>query len=136
MAGKDINKLHEFLKNAGTYYLATMDGDQPRVRPFGTTLLYENKIYLLTSQTKDVSRQLKDNSNFEISAMDESGRWIRVAGKLVQDNRLEVHKAMLDEYPHLRGNYQEGEPNTNTLYMSITKAIIYSFTEEPIELEV
>ncbi len=136
MAGKDIKRLHKFLKEAETYYLATGDGDQPRVRPFGTALLYEDKIYILTSKAKDVSKQIEHNPKFEISTMDKRERWIRVTGTLVEDNRVEVHKAMLDDYPHLRASYTEGDENTNTLYLSISKATIYSFTEAPEELEV
>lgn len=136
MAGKDIKTVHNFLKNAETYYLATVEGSQPRVRPFGTALLYEDKIYILTAKSKDVSKQIESNSKFEISAMDKDGRWIRITGALVADNRKEVHKEMLDNYPHLRANYTEGDDNTNTLYLDIFRATIFSFTELPVELDV
>ena len=136
MKENNIKKVYDFLNEAGTYYLATTDVNQPRVRPFGTALLYEDKIYILTAKSKDVSKQIENNSKFEISTMDKNERWIRVSGALVEDNRIEVHKAMLDKYPHLRENYKEGDSNTNTLYLSVSKATIYSFTEEPEVLEV
>lgn len=136
MAGKDLSKVHQFLKDAVTYYLATQDGDTPRVRPFGTALLYEDKIYILTAKEKNVSRQIEKNPKFELSAMDKKERWIRVSGELNADNRIEVHQAILEEYPHLKDSYTAGDENTNTLYMEIESAVIYSFTEEPEVLEV
>lgn len=124
-------KVHDFLKEAQTYYLATTDGDQPRVRPFGTILLFEDRLYILTSKTKDVAQQIADNSKFELSAMDGNGRWIRVQGNLIEDNRKEVHIAMLEEYPHLKNSYSVGGENTHTLYLDNVAATIYSFDKEP-----
>ena len=136
MAGKDLKKLHQFLKDAGTYYLATQDGDTPRVRPFGTALLFEDRIYVLTAKAKDVSKQIEKNPKFEISAMDSPERWIRVSGKLIEDNRIEVHNAILEEYPHLKAAYTAGDANTHTLYFDVDSAVIYSFTAQPETLEV
>lgn len=131
MAVNDITKVHDFLKEAQTYYLATADGDQPRVRPFGTILLFEDKLYILTSKTKDVSKQIANNAKFELSAMDAQGRWIRVHGNLIEDNREEVQVAMLEEYPHLKNSYSVGGENTQTLYFDQVAATIYSFEKEP-----
>lgn len=136
MVGRDIQILHDFLKKAGTYYLATLDGEQPRVRPFGTALLFEDKIYILTSRKKAVSKQIEINPKFEISARNGSDKWIRVSGVLKADNRIEVHKSMLDAYPHLKNAYTADGENTHTLYFDEIKAVIYSFTEEPDELDV
>lgn len=136
MAGKDLKKLHEFLQKAGTYYLATVDGDQPRVRPFGTSLLFEDKIYILTAKSKDVSKQISNNPKFEISAMDTTDRWARVSGILKEDNRIEVHQAMLEAYPHLKNAYSAGDMNTNTLYLDEVKAAIYSFAGEQEVLDI
>ena len=131
MVKNNIKEVCDFLREAGTYYLATTDNDQPRVRPFGTATLFEGNIYMLTAKAKNVSKQIANNPKFEISAMDKTGRWIRVSGKLVADNRIEVHKALLEDYPHLRAMYTEGDENTNALYLDIEDATIYSFTEEP-----
>ena len=136
MAVSDLKKVHQFLKDAGTYYLATEDGDTPRVRPFGTALLFDDKIYVLTAKAKNVSKQIEKNPRFELSAMDSVNRWIRVSGELKEDNRIEVHQAMLEEYPHLKASYTAGDGNTHTLYLAIDSAVIYSFTEEPEVLEV
>ena len=136
MAEKDIQKLHDFLRKAGTYYLATSDGEQPRVRPFGTALLFENKIYILTSKEKDVSKQIDSNPKFEISAMNTSDKWIRVSGTLKADDRIVVHQAILEAYPHLKNMYTAGGENTHTLYLDEVKAVIYSFTEIPEELDI
>lgn len=131
MVKKNIKEVCDFLREAGTYYLATTDNDQPRVRPFGTATLFEGNIYMLTAKAKTVSKQIANNPKFEISAMDKTGRWIRVSGKLVADNRIEAHKALLEDYPNLRAMYKEGDENTNALYLDIEDATIYSFTEEP-----
>ena len=133
---KDIQKLYDFFSKAGTYYLATTDGEQPRVRPFGTVLLFEDKIYILTSKSKEVSKQIDSNPKFEISAMDSPERWIRVSGVLKEDNRIEIHEAMLEKYSHLKNSYTEGDENTNTLYLDEVKAVIYSFTAEPEVLDI
>lgn len=134
MVKKNIQAVYDFLRDADTYYLATVDGDQPRVRPFGTATLFEGNIYMLTSKAKNVSKQIANNSKFEISAMDKASRWIRVSGKLVADNRVEAQKAILDDYPHLRGMYTEGDENTNALFMEIEDATICSFTDAPVVL--
>lgn len=131
MENKDIIKVHDFLKQAQTYYLATVDGEQPRVRPFGTVTLFEDKLYILTAKAKDVSKQIDKNSKFELTAMNADGRWIRVHGNLVADNRKEVHTAILDDYPHLKSIYSVGGENTHTLYFANACATIYSFDKEP-----
>ena len=101
----------EFLKKCGVYYLATTEGNKPKVRPFGTAMLYENHIYIQTGRKKDVAKQLFENPNAEICAcMD--GKWLRISGVLKADERVEVKKAMLDEYPELRGMYNENDDNT------------------------
>lgn len=135
MNGNSIKQVYDFLNDAGTYYLATDSNGQPRVRPFGTVLLFENKIYILTAKSKNVSKQIENNSKFEISTMNHQNEWIRLSGDLVEDNRSEVHIAMLDKYPHLKNSYQVSDPNTNTLYLDNIKAVIYSFEKEPEELE-
>lgn len=135
MAKKEIVRVHDFLKEAQTYYLATVDGNRPRVRPFGTILLFEEKLYILTSKTKNVAKQLADNAQFELSAMKAGGQWIRVRGNLIADNRREVHAAILEEYPHLKSSYSVGGENTHTLYLDNAWAIIYSPEKEPEALD-
>ena len=123
-----MEKIYQFLKDAGVYYLATVEGDQPRVRPFGTVLLYEGKLYIQTGKIKPVSKQLAANPKAEICAFNK-GKWIRVAGELVNDDRVEVKKAMLDDYSELRANYDENDDNTQVLYFKSGVATIESFTE-------
>ena len=129
-----MEKVCQFLKDAGTYYLATVEGDQPRVRPFGTAHIFEGKLYIQTGKVKDVSRQLAANPKAEVCAF-HKGTWLRIAGKLVEDDRVEAKKAMLDAYPHLRGMYDENDPNTQVLYMKNAVATISSFTEAPVVIE-
>ena len=125
-----MNEVYEFLKNAGTYYLATVDGDQPRVRPFGTINIFEDKLYIQTGKVKDVSKQIQNNPKVEICAFDK-GKWIRLSGELVRDDRREAKQAMLDNYPDLQGMYSADDDNTEVLYFKNAEAVISSFTEEP-----
>jgi len=125
-----MKKAYEFLKAANTYYLATVEGDQPRVRPFGTALIFEDKLYIQTGKSKPVSQQLAANPKAEICAF-KDGVWLRIACELVEDDRVEAKKAMLDDYPHLRGMYDENDSNTQVLYMKNAVATYSSFTAAP-----
>ena len=125
-----MKEVYDFLKKAGTYYLATMDGDQPRVRPFGTIDLFDGKLYIQTGKKKDVAKQLAKNPKAEICAFMD-GKWLRVAGKLIEDDRREAKKHMLDNYPSLRAVYNEDDGNTLVLYFKDAEATFSSFTEMP-----
>jgi len=125
-----MERVCEFLKNAGTYYLATVEGDQPRVRPFGTAHIFEGKLYIQTGKVKPCSKQLAANPKAEICAF-AGGKWIRIAGELVDDDRFEAKKSMLDAYPNLRGSYSEDDGNTQVLYFKNATATISSFVGEP-----
>ena len=126
----DIQKVYDFLNDAETYYLATVDGDQPRVRPFGTVLLSDGKIYIQTGKVKDVSKQLAANPKAEICAF-KDGAWIRVAGELINDDSRDVKVAMLEKMPQLRGMYSEDDDNMQVLYFKNATATISSFTAAP-----
>ena len=117
----------KFLKEAGVYYLATVDGDQPRVRPFGTVHIFEGKLYIQTGKVKPVSKQIAQNPKVEISAF-KDGVWLRVAGELEEDDRVEAKKSMLDEYSNLRAMYDENDGNTQVLYFKNAVATFSSFT--------
>lgn len=123
-----MEKVYDFLKSAGTYYLSTVEGDQPRVRPFGTVNVFEGKLYIQTGKVKPVSKQLAANPKAEICAF-QDGKWLRVAGELVEDDRVEAKKSMLDAYPNLRGMYNENDENTQVLYFKNAVATFSSFTE-------
>ena len=125
-----MNEVWEFLKGCGTYYLATVDGDQPRVRPFGTAEIFEGKLYIQTGKSKDVYKQLINDPKCEICAY-KDGRWLRVSGRLVPDDRVEAKKDMLDKNPQLRGMYDENDDNTIVLYLEDAVAVFSSFTEAP-----
>ncbi len=128
--GEKMNEVYEFLKACGTYYLATVEGDQPRVRPFGTVDIFEGKLYIQTGKKKSVSAQIHANPKAEICGFAD-GKWIRVAGKLIADERVEAKKHMLDAYPNLRGMYNENDDNTEVFYFEDAVATISSFTEAP-----
>lgn len=125
-----MNEVYEFLKACGTYYLATVEGDQPRVRPFGTIDVFEDKLYIQTGKIKDVSKQLHANPKAEISGFVD-GKWIRVTGKLISDDRREPKVHMLDNYPHLKAMYSADDDNTEVFYFEDAVATISSFTDAP-----
>ena len=125
-----MERVCNFLKEAGVYYLATVEGDQPRVRPFGTAHIFEGKLYIQTGKIKLTSRQLAANPKAEISAF-HNGTWIRVAGELIEDDRVEARKSMLDAYPNLRNMYDENDGNTQVLYFKNATATFSSFTAAP-----
>lgn len=119
-------EVYEFLKKCGVYYLATVEGDQPRVRPFGTIDLFEDKLYIQTGKVKPVAHQMKANPKVEISGMAD-GHWIRIAAEAVLDERVEAQVHMLDSYPSLKVNYQPGDGNTEVYYLKNATAQICGF---------
>lgn len=124
-----MKEVYEFLNEAGTFFLATTDGNQPRVRPFGVVNIYDNKLYIQTGRRKNVSKQILANPKVEICAVKDS-KWIRVSGILIDDNRVEAKKSMLDAHPELRNiGYDENDDNTEVLYFKEATATISSFTE-------
>ena len=125
-----MERVCKFLKDAGTYYLATVEGDQPRVRPFGTAHIFEGRLYIQTGKVKPVSKQLMTNPKAEICAF-HKGTWLRVAGELVEDDRVEARKSMLDDYPSLRKMYDENDGNTQVFYFQNATATFSSFTAPP-----
>lgn len=129
-----MNQVYEFLKKANIFYLATVDGDQPRVRPFGAVELYEGKLYIQTGKVKEVSKQMKANPKVELSAMAE-GKWIRVSAEVVLDDNVAAQAHMLDAYPGLKSMYAPGDGNTEVFYLKNATAVICSFTEEPVVIE-
>ena len=124
-----MKEVWEFLKSSGVYYLATIDGDKPKVRPFGTAEIFEGHLYIETGKKKDVFKQIEINNNVEICAL-KDGYWMRLSGKLIVDDRVEAKKDMLDKNPDLRSMYSEYDNNTAVLYFESGKAIISSFTSE------
>ena len=125
-----MERVCKFLKDAGTYYLATVEGDQPRVRPFGTAHIFEGRLYIQTGKAKPVSGQLMANPKAEICAF-HNGTWVRIAGELVEDDRVEARKSMLDAYASLRKMYDENDGNTQVFYFKNATATFSSFTAAP-----
>ena len=129
-----MEEVYEFLKKCGTFYIATIDGDQPRVRPFGVVNIFEGKLYIQTGKSKNVSKQMQINPKVEISGFMD-GTWIRLEGTVVRDDRREAKKSMLDANPMLRSMYSEDDDNTEVLYFDKAKATFCSFTDAPRTVE-
>ena len=124
-----MKRVYDFLKNAEVYYLATVENDQPRVRPFGTVNEFEGKLYIQTGKIKPVSRQIAANHKAEICAF-KDGAWIRISCELIEDDRVEAKKSMLDPYPNLRGMYNENDGNTQVIYMNNAVATFSAFGKD------
>jgi len=129
-----MEEVLSFLRNCGVYYLATVEWNQPRVRPFGTVNVFEWKLYIQTGKSKNVSKQIQENNKVEVCWFYD-GRWIRISWELIRDDRVEAKKAMLDGYPELRWMYDENDDNTEVLYFQNATATFCSFTEERREVK-
>lgn len=125
-----MKNVYEFIKKCQVYYLATMDGDRPRVRPFGTIDLFEDKLYIQTGKVKDVSKQIVKNPYVEISCFD-GEKWLRLEAEAIEDDRFEAKQHMLDAYPDLQAMYKADDDNTQVFYLKNAKASFCSFTAEP-----
>jgi uncharacterized pyridoxamine 5'-phosphate oxidase family protein len=129
----NMKEVHDFLKKCGTYYLATEEGDQPRVRPFGTVNIFDNRLYIQTGKKKDVSKQMKKNPKVEICAMT-GGEWIRIQALAIEDDRVEAKQSMLEAYPYLKRMYSATDDNTQVLFLKDAHAKISSFTSPAKEI--
>jgi len=125
-----MEEVYEFLKKCGTYYIATIDGDQPRVRPFGTVLISENRLYIQTAKAKNVAKQIMKNPKIEICGMS-GDKWVRVEAVAVEDDRTAIRQKMLDAYPQLKAMYSADDGNNQVLYLKNATATFYSFGGEP-----
>ena len=125
-----MNDVLDFLKKCWTYYLATVEWDQPRVRPFWTINIYDNKLYIQTWKSKNVSKQIQNNPKVELCWFYDWD-WVRVTWELVRDENIEAKKDILDHYPELRGMYNENDDNTEVLYFKNATATFSSFTKPP-----
>lgn len=131
-----MKEVCDFLKQCGVYYIATVEGNQPRVRPFGTAAVYENRLYIQTGKSKNVARQMAANPKIEICAYNSaSGEWLRIEAAVVPDERVETKQFMLDEYPSLKNMYSATDNNTHVLYLINATATFFSFTKEPREVK-
>lgn len=126
-----MKKALEFLKESGVFYLATTEGDQPRVRPFGAVFEYEGKLYIVSNNKKDCFKQMLQNPKVEISSMNKKGQWIRVTGEVANDDRREVKELALEAYPSLKSMYSLDDGIFAVLYFTKGTATICSMNAEP-----
>jgi len=126
-----MNRALEFLQESGVFYIATMEGDQPRVRPFGAVFEYEGKLYIVTNNTKKCFKQMLENPKVEISSMNKKGQWIRVTGEVANDARIEVKELALEVVPILKSMYNIDDGIFAVLYFTKGIATISSFTAAP-----
>ena len=129
-----MRRVYDFLKEAKVYYLATIDGNQARVRPFGTIDLFDGRLYIMTKNGKKVSDQMKANPKIEMTAM-RGEDWIRITCEAYMDKRLEAVVSMVEAHPHLAQFYRADDPNTEVFYLANATAIIYSTTPEPLTIK-
>lgn len=129
-----MKEVFDFIKECGTYYLATVEGDQPRNRPFGTINIFEGKLYIQTGKSKPVSKQIQKNPKVELCCF-KDGKWLRLAGELVRDDRREAKADMLEHYPDLKTMYSADDDNTEVLYFKNATATFSSFMGAPKEIK-
>lgn len=133
---ENMQQVRDFLHKTGFYFLATADGDQPEVRPFGTAEIIEGKLYIQTGHVKNVAKQIAANPKVAICAYDAAnGEWLRIKATLVEDPRVEIKKAMLDANPGLRSMYNENDDNTAVYFLKDAKATISAFTHDTVEID-
>ena len=125
-----LREVYDFIKGCSNYYLATVEGDQPRVRPFGSLAIFEGRIYFQTGKVKDVSKQMSINPKIEICAYDGKGTWLRVQAIAVDDERLEAKQFVLDAHPGLKGMYSADDDNIQVLYLKDAIARFHSFSDD------
>ena len=131
-----MEEVKNFIKECGAYFLATVDGDEPKVRPFGTIEIFEGKLYIQTGKSKNVSKQIQKNGKVQLCAMNKScNKWLRLSGTLVRDDRREPKVHMLENYPELKSMYSPDDENTEVLYFTDAVATFCSFTEEPFSVK-
>lgn len=126
-----MEKVVTFLKENPTFFLATVEGEQPRVRPFGAISVYDGKLYICTNNQKDVYRQMQANPRIELSAVGSKGEWLRITADAVQDGRREAKAQILEENPSLKGMYNADDTIFEVLYLDNATATFYAFTAEP-----
>jgi uncharacterized pyridoxamine 5'-phosphate oxidase family protein len=129
-----MQEVYDFLKKAQTYYLATVENNQPRVRPFGTIDMFDGKLCIQTGKSKDVAKQIAANPKVEICAFD-GGNWIRIQANAVEDPRREAKVHMLEAFPSLKDRYSADDDNTLVLALNNGVATISSFTAPPKEIK-
>ncbi|MDR0745876.1 MAG: pyridoxamine 5'-phosphate oxidase family protein [Mediterranea sp.] len=133
---QSMQEVYDFMKKCGHYFIATVDGDQPRVRAFGTVVIFDNRICIQTGRKKNVSRQMKANPKIEICALDlPTGKWLRVAATVVEDDRQEARQFMLDQYPELKSMYSADDGNTQVLALTNVTATFSSFDGDSKEVK-
>ena len=125
-----MKEVLNYLKECKTFYLATLENDQPRVRPFGVAEEFEGKLYIQTGKIKNVSKQMQNNPKIEICAC-KGPNWLRIEAEVVRDERIEAKSYILDKNPGLKNLYKADDDNTEVLYLKNAKATFYSFTEKP-----
>ena len=129
-----MSKVVDFLNEAKIYYIATVEDDQPRVRPFGAAAEHNGKVYMATSNEKNVFKQFVKNPKIEISGM-VKGKWIRITGNSIIDETIDAKKAMLNANPFLEKTYNVNDGKLTVFYIDKMKAVVYSYADEPLELE-
>ena len=125
---ENMKEVQAYLKECGAFFIATVDGDQPRVRAFGVSEIIDGRLYIMTGKVKDVFKQMAANGKFEICALKPSGsEWMRVSGTLVNDETLSVKETFLERNPSLKAMYKADDDNMAVLYITNGVARFCSF---------
>ena len=129
MKESNMQEVQSYLKECGAFFIATTDGNQPRVRPFGVSEIINGRLYIITGKVKDVYKQMDKNGKFEICALKKSGsEWMRLSGTLVNDETLSVKEEFLKRNPGLKAMYKADDDNMAVLYITNATARFCSFS--------
>ena len=123
-----INKVYSFLEEAKVFYLATDEGGQPRVRPYGAMLMFENKIYIMAFHKTNATKQIAVNPKAELCAF--KGKTLRISCTLIEDNRQAVKDAMTEKMPALKPVIGEKGENAVMYYLKDATATFFNMMEE------
>lgn len=130
-----MNKIVEELKKVKVFYIATSEGDQPRVRPFSTIAEFENNAYICCGNQKEIYKQLSKNPKIELCGMYDGGTWLRVTATVKEDNRIEVQRAVLDDPTGPKQLYTAGDGRFITYKLTEVRALKYNFYAAPEEIK-
>ncbi|QNU68595.1 pyridoxamine 5'-phosphate oxidase family protein [Ruminiclostridium herbifermentans] len=126
-----MDEVVKFLEENPVFYIATVDGDTPKVRPFGFFLKHQQKLYFGVGNQKETFKQLQKNPKFEISTTSKDNTWLRLSGNAVFETSEELLEKAFERNPNLKALYsKENGPRLELFYIENAKAEFLNFLGE------
>ena len=130
-----MNRVVEELKKVKIFYIATVEDDQPRVRPFSSIAEFESNAYICTGKHKEIYSQISKNPKIELSGMYDGGTWLRVSATLELDERIEAQEAVLNDPTGPSQLYKPNDGRFVVYKLTNVKALKYNFYAAPEEIK-